>query len=259
MPSPHYDSLLGKLIVSHRGSFDEALRRSQRALAECRIAGLATNLPLLRALAAHEALHHHTVHTRWLEAHWPELQGQLAAHTDAAAHVPAAVVSAGAAEEALPEGQIALRAPMAGKLVQFNTAEGNTLAAGAEALVLEAMKMQHGITSRGAARVAALCVGAGDFVNEGQLLMRLLPVDVAEAEAVAAQAHDPDHVRADLQRVFDRDTLLQDAARPAAVAKRHAAGGRTARENVADLCDEGSFIEYGAYAIAAQTRRRPLD
>ncbi len=258
MPSPHYDSLLGKLIVSHRGSFDEVLRRSQRALAECRIAGLATNLPLLRALAGHEALHHHTVHTRWLEAHWPELQGQLAAHTDAAAHVPAAQ-AAGPVEDALPEGQIALRAPMAGKLVQFNASEGDSLATGAEALVLEAMKMQHGITVPGAARVVALCVAAGDFVNEGQVLMRLLPVDLAQAEAVAALAHDPDHVRADLQRVFDRDALLQDAARPAAVAKRHAAGGRTARQNVADLCDEGSFIEYGAYAIAAQARRRTLD
>ena len=33
----------------------------------------------------------------------------------------------------------------------------------------------------------------------------------------------------------------------------------TARENIADLCDEGSFIEYGALAIAAQTRRRSLE
>jgi acetyl-CoA carboxylase carboxyltransferase component len=36
------------------------------------------------------------------------------------------------------------------------------------------------------------------------------------------------------------------------VAKRHAQGQRTARENIADLCDEGSFIEYGALAVAAQ-------
>ena len=42
-------------------------------------------------------------------------------------------------------------------------------------------------------------------------------------------------------------------------ARRHAQGSRSARENIADLCDEGSFIEYGALAIAAQTRRRSLD
>jgi len=261
MPSPHYDSLLAKLIVSHRsGVFDDVLRRSQRALAECRLEGLATNLPLLRTLAAHEALQHQTVHTRWLEQQWPALQGALAAHTDAAPHItPQAAATAGPAEAAVPDGQIALRATMAGRVVQFNAAVGDALAAGAEALVLEAMKMQHGLNTPEAVRVAALCVAPGDFVGEGQLLMRLLPAADAAAAAAEAQAQDLDHVRADLQRVFDRDALLLDAARPAAVAKRHAAGGRTARENVDDLCDAGSFIEYGAYAIAAQTRRRTLD
>ena len=126
-------------------------------------------------------------------------------------------------------------------------------------LVLEAMKMQHGIHLDGAACVSALCVAAGDFVNEGQLLLLLSPVDQAQVEAVATLAPDLDHVRPDLQRVFDRDALTLDAARPAAVARRHAAGGRTARENVDDLCDPDTFIEYGAYAIAAQSRRRTLD
>jgi len=260
MPSPHYDSLLAKLIVSHRSAaFDEVLRRSQRALAECRLEGLATNLPLLRTLAAHADVHHHAIHTRWLEDQWPALQPQLAAHTDAAPHVVPQAHAAAVAEAAIPAGQVALRAPMAGRLVQFNAAVGDALAGGAEALVLEAMKMQHGIATPAAARVAALSVAPGDFVSEGQLLMLLQPDDSAGASAEAAQAADLDHVRADLQRVLDRDALLRDAARPEAVAKRHAQGGRTARENVEDLCDPGSFIEYGGYAIAAQTRRRTLD
>src|SRR5258708_2364849 len=72
-------------------------------------------------------------------------------------------------------------------------------------------------------------------------------------------AQDPDHIRADLQRVMDRHAFTRDAARPEAMAKRHAQGSRSARENIADLCDEGSFIEYGALAIAAQTRRRSMD
>ncbi len=260
MPSPHYDSLLAKLIVSHRGSWGEVLRRSQRALAECRIDGLATNLPLLRTLAAHPALHHHAVHTRWLEQQWTTLQAQLAAHTEAAPPASlAAAPAATTAEAALPDGQIALRAPMAGKLVQFNAAVGDTLPAGSEALVLEAMKMQHGIALPAAARIVALGVAAGDFVHEGQWLMQLAPVDDDTAMAAEAQAHDPDHIRPDLQRVRDRDALLQDDARPAAVARRHAAGGRTARENITDLCDAGSFSEYGGYAIAAQASRRSLD
>ena len=50
-------------------------------------------------------------------------------------------------------------------------------------------------------------------------------------------AHDLDAIRPDLQKVIDRHAPTLDANRAAAVAKRHAQGGRTARENIADLCD----------------------
>jgi acetyl-CoA carboxylase carboxyltransferase component len=62
--------------------------------------------------------------------------------------------------------------------------------------------------------------------------------------------------RADLQRLLQRQAFTLDAARPEAVARRHAQGQRTARENIADLCDDGSFLEYGALAVAAQRSRR---
>jgi acetyl-CoA carboxylase carboxyltransferase component len=65
--------------------------------------------------------------------------------------------------------------------------------------------------------------------------------------------------RADLARLRARRALTEDAARPEAVARRRAAGGRTARENLADLIDAGSFVEYGRYAIAAQRGRREVD
>jgi acetyl-CoA carboxylase carboxyltransferase component len=66
-------------------------------------------------------------------------------------------------------------------------------------------------------------------------------------------------VRPDLARMQARQAFTQDANRPEAVAKRHALGLRTARENLADLCDPGSFSEYGALAVAAQSQRRSLD
>jgi len=71
-------------------------------------------------------------------------------------------------------------------------------------------------------------------------------------------AVNPDE-RDDLAEVLARRTRTLDEARPDAVAKRHAAGGRTARENVDDLVDPGSFVEYGRFAIAAQRGRRELD
>jgi acetyl-CoA carboxylase carboxyltransferase component len=68
-----------------------------------------------------------------------------------------------------------------------------------------------------------------------------------------------DGVRDDLAEVLERRRLTGDEARPEAVERRHAAGGRTARENLADLIDPGSMVEYGALAIAAQRMRREPD
>ena len=65
--------------------------------------------------------------------------------------------------------------------------------------------------------------------------------------------------RDDLAELLARRALTEDAARPDAVERRHAAGGRTARENIADLVDPGSFVEYGRFAIAAQRGRRELE
>ena len=65
--------------------------------------------------------------------------------------------------------------------------------------------------------------------------------------------------REDLAELLRRRALTEDAARPDAVERRHAAGGRTARENVEDLVDAGSWVEYGRFAIAAQRQRRDVD
>jgi acetyl-CoA carboxylase carboxyltransferase component len=130
-------------------------------------------------------------------------------------------------------------------------------------LILEAMKMEHEVRAEAAAQVAELLVAAGDQVAEGELLMRLgarlAQAPSAAAEPGAAANGDSGALRADLQEVIARHAFTLDANRPDAVAKRHALGLRTARENIADLCDADSFIEYGALAIAAQRSRRELD
>ena len=65
--------------------------------------------------------------------------------------------------------------------------------------------------------------------------------------------------RTDLIELLQRRAMTEDAARPDAVERRHAAGGRTARENVADLVDPGSFVEYGRFAVAPQRGRRTME
>ena len=268
-PSPHYDTLLAKLIVHTRSAhFADALRRSQRALAECRIDGVATNLNLLQALAARPEMESQQVHTRWLESLLPALlessksiatrhdSSKTSGQKDLKSLATQPLESAGAV--AVPEG--AVLAPMPARLLQLAVAEGDMVAAGAELGVLEAMKMEHVLLAPHAGRVCQLLAAPGDYLAQGQPLLVLQAADVAAAAAAEEAAlHDPDHVRSDLQRVRERHAFTLDAARPEAIAKRHKQGGRSARENIADLCDDGSFIEYGALAIAAQTRRRSLD
>ena len=67
-----------------------------------------------------------------------------------------------------------------------------------------------------------------------------------------------DELRPDLAEALERRALTRDEARPQAVERRHSGGRRTARENVADLVDPGTFVEYGGLAIAAQRARREL-
>ncbi|MEF9999959.1 acetyl-CoA carboxylase family protein [Comamonas sp.] len=261
-PSPHYDTLLAKLIVSSRGGgWEQVLRRSQRALAECRIEGLASNLDLLAALAARPEMASQAVHTRWLEEVLPELLLQADAQASArAAARPAQPPGLPAAPALAPAALGSVCAPMPSRLVQFSVAVGDEVAAGAELAVLEAMKMEHVLQAPHAGRVTVLPLQVGDYLAEGECVLVLEPLSAAaELQAEVGAMADPDAIRADLQRLRERQALTLDAARPLAMDKRHAQGGRSARENIADLCDEDSFLEYGALAIAAQTRRRSLD
>lgn len=75
---------------------------------------------------------------------------------------------------------------------------------------------------------------------------------------MAGKEQSEEGMREDLAEVLRRRALTQDEARPQAVAKRHAAGGRTARENIEELVDPHSFVEYGRFAIAAQRQRRDV-
>jgi len=157
-----------------------------------------------------------------------------------------------------------LRSPLQAQVVQWQVGPGDTVQAGDVVVVLEAMKMEHEVRATAPGRVRELYFAAGDSVAEGEVLMATQPVSGAAAAAPGAVAAQPavasaGGIRPDLQRVIERHAFTLDAGRPEAVARRHAAGARTARENLAQLCDEGSFIEYGALAIAAQTRRRALD
>ena len=150
--------------------------------------------------------------------------------------------------------------PIQAQVVQWLSAAGTDVAAGDVLVILEAMKMEHEIRAAQAGCVGELFFQVGETVAEGEVLCSLMPVsDVASQPVLAADSNTASAQpgdRADLKKLQERLAFTQDAQRPEAVAKRHATGLRTARENIADLCDPDSFVEYGALAVAAQSRRR---
>jgi acetyl-CoA carboxylase carboxyltransferase component len=153
--------------------------------------------------------------------------------------------------------EMQVKAPFAGVVVAVEPDLGALVHADAAVVVLEAMKMEHEVLAGASGEVARVEVRVGDSVGAGDVLLVLAPADgVLERAAEAAPGSDGGAERADLAAVSERHALGLDAARPEAVAKRRERGRRTARENLADLVDEGTFVEYGPLIFAAQERRR---
>jgi acetyl-CoA carboxylase carboxyltransferase component len=152
--------------------------------------------------------------------------------------------------------EIELLAPFSGTVIAIAHGADEAVSAGAAVIVLEAMKMEHEVVAEHDAVVRALEVAVGDAVQEGQLLAVLAPDEDARPRAQAESEPDPDQARPDLEAVRERHEIGLDAARPDAVERRRAGGRRTARENLAELVDEGTFVEYGPLMFAAQEQRR---
>ncbi len=161
--------------------------------------------------------------------------------------------------------------PLTGTVARVERAVGAAVVAGTTVVIVESMKMEYAIDAAGRGTITDVRVAAGDAVKAGDVLAVVSTAAVSgDPDPVAATAAGEDAVsgepgdlvdsdRADLAEVVARHAVGLDAARPDVVARRHGRGHRTARENLADLVDPGSFVEYGPLAIAAQRRRRPVD
>jgi acetyl-CoA carboxylase carboxyltransferase component/acetyl/propionyl-CoA carboxylase alpha subunit len=236
-----YDSLLAKVVARGR-TYAEAAARLDRALAEFQITGVATTAPLVRAILAAVP---ETPTTRFIEDHAAELVAGLPTQDTQAF-------------ETL-DGSIAITAPLSATVGSISVSEGDLVRPGQALAVLEAMKMEHLVHTEVGGRVLKIAAAPGATVAEGQPLVFLEPMEIAGGEAIEAVAENLDVIRPDLAEVIARHRYTLDEARPDAVAKRRKTGHRTARENIDDLVDPGSFLEYGALAIAAQKRRRSTE
>jgi acetyl-CoA carboxylase carboxyltransferase component len=149
--------------------------------------------------------------------------------------------------------------PLQGTVVSIAVTAGDTVRSGQELVVLESMKMEHVVSADTAGVVHEVGVAVGQTVMPGDILLQVAP---GAGDAVATSgpvAIDLDRVRPDLAEAIERHAIGSDDRRAEQIARRHGTGRRTARENVADLVDDGSFVEYAPLVVAAQRRRRPLD
>jgi acetyl-CoA carboxylase carboxyltransferase component/biotin carboxylase len=252
--SAAYDSLLAK-VIARGADWPSARARTLRALSEFRIAGCETNIGWLRALLSRPELDGYDVSTRLIETLYAPL-AEAAAGLAQPGFGAAEADDAGEAVADVPDGEASVPAPMQATLVDIRVAEGDVVAKGQPLAVLEAMKMEHVIEAPVSGRVGTIFATPGGALMSGAPILSIAPGDGPDSVAQAEEAIDLDAVRPDLQELFDRVKIGRDEGRPEAVAKRHKLGMRTARENLADLCDDGSFNEYGELAIAAQSGRR---
>jgi len=260
--NPNFDSLLAKLVAStSSGRYPDAIAHAYRALCEFRVEGVDTNIGLLQNLLTRPDVVANRVHTRFVEEHIAAL-----VEPDGGAHrklYPEATEEEEGQErpalEPALEGTVPVAAPMQGSVVSIDVREGDLVHAGRQIAVIEAMKMEHVVKAETGGIVRSLHARPGEVIFRGHPLAYIEPADVDALEAEQAEGIDPDAIRPDLAESLQRHAVGLDASRPDAVAKRRKTGQRTARENVEDLCDADSFIEYGALALAAQRRRRTED
>ncbi|HVV36420.1 MAG TPA: carboxyl transferase domain-containing protein [Acidimicrobiales bacterium] len=157
---------------------------------------------------------------------------------------------------------IDVASPLTGIVASVAVSVGDHVHAGQTVAVVESMKMEHVVEAGSDGVVATISVKPGDNVTPGTALLTLTPQVFVSPDpkdpnlGTQKPAGDP---RADLAEVVARHEVGLDAHRPEAVARRRKTGQRTARENVADLIDPGTLVEYGPIVVAAQRRRRSID
>ncbi len=164
-----------------------------------------------------------------------------------------------------PHGSV--RSPVPGTVAIVNVSPGDTVLAGRALVVVESMKMEYPVVAAVDGTVELVTAEVGAQVAAGDVLVRVAPSPVDTPDGTSTDEADPAHsgdapsddVRADLTAVLERHRRTTDAARPAAVARRRERGQRTARENIEDLVDAGSFVEYGPLLLAAQRSRRSIE
>jgi acetyl/propionyl-CoA carboxylase alpha subunit/acetyl-CoA carboxylase carboxyltransferase component len=263
--SSGFDSLLAKLIVFNPDKdFAALLRKADRALGEFQIGGVSTNKTFLHGLLNDDRVIANDVDTTFVGTHFSALMergrryerhlyvvmGGSEEHSGLATITPPLEV---------PENMELVTASMQGLIVSIQVEEGARIDVGSTLAVIEAMKMQTDITAPVSGFISRIIACDGVTVFQGDALFVIAPDGDDRKSQAAVSSIDLDVVPPALTEILERKAAGSDERRPDAVARRRKRGQRTVRENVDDLFDTGSVIEYGALAVASQRSRRSIE
>ena len=152
-----------------------------------------------------------------------------------------------------------LGSPLQGTVLIVDVEVGDQISEGQRVVLLESMKMEHEVLAPSGGLVTRVFIEAGQMVEEAENLLSFEEKETALRNDITNQEIDLAHVRPDLAETMERHDIGKDHRRKDAVEKRHKKGQRTARENIADLIDNGNFLEYGPLVIAPQRKRRSIE
>lgn len=265
-----FDSLLAKLIFT-APSYESAINKATRGLSQVQCDGVATNKALLTALLCDGRVRANTdIHTRYIEENVGRLhavvkdleqQWQQQKQVNGVTH-PTSQPTQSVSLAPLPQGQVYLNTPLAGRVISVAVSQGAAVRKGDTIAVLESMKMEHTVRAEDSGIVAKVLCSVGSDLSEETPVLIIETSDEhgdsepSEAETMALQ--DTSDAR---QRLLTEYQELHNQSRDdhpyrqSSTSKRHAKGHRTARENLYDLIDADSFIEYGELVVAAQRTR----
>ncbi len=149
-------------------------------------------------------------------------------------------------------------APITSTIVDVNVKNSSIVLKGQIIVTVESMKMQSSIAAPVSGSISDLNVSEGQTVEEGQLICCLTEKSNCKYKESTSeiQINNENQALSDFEREIEK-TLDQE--REQEVLKRHSKGYRTARENLEDLVDADSFVEYGQLAVAAQRERLNAD
>ena len=144
--------------------------------------------------------------------------------------------------------------PLAAAVISVDVELGQAVAAKQIIATVESMKMQTALVAPVSGVVLEIGVTVGQTVQTGHVVCRITEVDAPPEEDKTPIDQQPQS-DGPLEKLNQQLHYSLDSGRQTAVNKRHAKGYRTARENLAQLCDTDSFVEYGQLAVAAQRDR----